>query len=84
MSSPHPHPHADPPFPPVCWDPWVLKDGDQYRLFYLSGNPDEDPWWKTGWIGGAVSSDLRQWQHLGPVLPPLARPRVGVGPHLRW
>jgi len=71
MSSPHPHPHADPPFPPVCWDPWVLKDGDQYRLFYLSGNPDEDPWWKTGWIGGAVSSDLRQWQHLGPVLPPL-------------
>lgn len=57
--------------PAACWDPWVLKDGDQYRLFYLSGQPNQEPWWKTSWICGAVSSDLKHWQHLGPVLEPL-------------
>jgi len=57
-------------FPAVCWDPWLLKDDDHYRLFYLSGNPDQDPLWKTGWIGGAVSSDLKHWQNQGPVLEP--------------
>jgi Glycosyl hydrolases family 32 N-terminal domain len=54
-----------------CWDPWILKDRDIYRLFYLSGRTDQAPWWKTSWICEAQSSDMRQWQHLGPVLQPL-------------
>jgi beta-fructofuranosidase len=62
---------TSPEFPAVCWDPWLLKDDDYYRLFYLSGNPDQDPWWKTGWIGGAISSDLKHWHNQGPVLEPL-------------
>jgi hypothetical protein len=54
-----------------CWDPWILKDRDIYRLFYLSGRTDQEPWWKTSWICEARSSDMRQWQHLGPILQPL-------------
>jgi beta-fructofuranosidase len=55
-----------------CWDPWILKDRDIYRLFYLSGRTDQDPWWKTSWICEAQSLDMRHWQHLGPVLEPLS------------
>jgi hypothetical protein len=53
------------------WDPWILKDGDVYRLFYLSGRTDQEPWWKTSWICEAQSLDMRTWEHLGPVLEPL-------------
>ncbi len=54
-----------------CWDPWILKDKEIYRLFYLSGRTDQDPWWKTSWICEAQSSDMLHWRHLGPVLQPL-------------
>ncbi len=54
------------------WDPWILKDKEIYRLFYLSGRTDQDPWWKTSWICEARSSDMLHWKHLGPVLEPLA------------
>jgi hypothetical protein len=54
-----------------CWDPWILKDDGIYRLFYLSGRTDLDPWWRTSWICGAQSADMLHWKHLGPVLEPL-------------
>ncbi len=54
-----------------CWDPWILKDEEIYRLFYLSGRTDQDPWWKTSWICEAQSSDMLHWKHFGPVLEPL-------------
>jgi hypothetical protein len=57
-----------------CWDPWILKDKEIYRLFYLSGRTDQNPWWKTSWICEAQSSDMLHWQHLGPVLQPLDSP----------
>ncbi|MEL6263070.1 MAG: family 43 glycosylhydrolase [Cyanobacteria bacterium J06631_12] len=55
-----------------CWDPWILKEEDGYRLFYLSGRTDQDPWWGTSWICGAHSQDLQRWQHMGPILEPLS------------
>ncbi len=55
-----------------CWDPWILKEAAGYRLFYLSGRTDQEPWWKTSWICEATSSDMKGWTHLGPVLEPLA------------
>ncbi|MEL6901137.1 MAG: family 43 glycosylhydrolase [Cyanobacteria bacterium J06606_4] len=55
-----------------CWDPWILKDKDTYRVFYLSGRTDQDPWWRTSWICGACSEDLQHWQHTGPILEPLS------------
>ncbi|KPQ33908.1 MAG: Glycosyl hydrolases family 43 [Phormidesmis priestleyi Ana] len=56
---------------PPQWDPWILKDKDFYRLFYLSGRTDQEPWWKTSWICEARSSDAVHWEHRGPVLQPL-------------
>lgn len=50
----------------------MLRDGEGYRLFYLSGRTDQVPWWKTSWICEAYSTDMRHWQQLGPVLEPLA------------
>ncbi|NEP17154.1 MAG: family 43 glycosylhydrolase [Leptolyngbya sp. SIO4C1] len=53
------------------WDPWIVSVEDGYRAFYLSGQPNQVPWWKTSWIGAAASPDLKQWTDLGPVLEPL-------------
>lgn len=52
------------------WDPWVLLDQGTYRLFYLGGRTDQDPWWKTSWICGATSTDFSHWQHNGTVIEP--------------
>lgn len=52
------------------WDPWMLWDGERYHLYYLSGQVDQDPWWKISWICGAQSTDGCQWNHLGQVLAP--------------
>lgn len=54
-----------------CWDPWILKVNGRYQLFYLTGSIDQDPWWKTSWICGGYSEDMRHWQHTGAVLEPL-------------
>jgi Glycosyl hydrolases family 32 N-terminal domain len=54
------------------WDPWILKDGDLYRMFYLMApkpTPDVD-FWSQGTIYGAVSGDLRTWEPTGIVLAP--------------
>ncbi len=53
---------------PMNWDPWILKDENVYRLFYLRGLEGQTPWWTVSRICGAVSTDLRQWQDLGTVL----------------
>lgn len=55
---------------PMVWDPWILKDGDLYRMFYLQGLEGQDPWWFVSNIGGAISTDLEQWEDLGTLLKP--------------
>jgi beta-fructofuranosidase len=50
------------------WDPWLLKDGDIYRLFYLLGSSKSGPWWLEGKICGAISTDLERWEDLGVIL----------------
>lgn len=32
------------PNQPMNWDPWILKTGDVYRLFYLRGLEGQIPW----------------------------------------
>ena len=46
------------------WDTWVMQDGDDYQLFYLS---------KQGGLGRAVSQDLIHWTQL-PMITNLAKP----------
>ncbi|MEW5858503.1 MAG: family 43 glycosylhydrolase, partial [Cyanobacteriota bacterium] len=53
---------------PMNWDPWILKDGDVYRLFYLRGLEGQNPWWKISKICGAISTDMKHWQDLGTIL----------------
>ncbi len=55
---------------PMNWDPWILKDGDVYRLFYLRGVEGYTPWWTVSTICGAISTDLEHWQDLGSLLEP--------------
>ncbi len=52
----------------VNWDPWILKDGDIYRLFYLRGLEGQDPWWSVSKLCGAISTDLINWQDLGTLI----------------
>lgn len=58
------------PGEPMIWDPWILKDGDVYRLFYLKGLEGQNPWWTISKICGAISTDLEHWQDLGTLLEP--------------
>lgn len=58
------------PGAPMNWDPWILRDDDRYRLFYLRGVEGQTPWWTVSKICGAVSADLQDWQDLGTVLEP--------------
>lgn len=55
---------------PMIWDPWILKDDDVYRMFYLKGLEGQNPWWTVSNICGAVSTDMHQWQDLGSILEP--------------
>ncbi|MFB2969036.1 glycoside hydrolase family 68 protein [Aerosakkonema sp. BLCC-F183] len=50
------------------WDPWILKDGDIYRLFYLGGASQLVHWWMNGTIYGAISTDMKTWQDVGALL----------------
>ena len=52
------------------WDPWILKDGDRYRVYYLEGIEGTDPWWSYSQISGAISTDLENWEPLGTLLEP--------------
>ena len=58
------------PRQPMDWDPWIVKTGDLYRLYYLRGLEGQTPWWTVSNICGAVSDDLRHWQDLGTLLKP--------------
>lgn len=55
---------------PMNWDPWILKDGDRYRMFYLQGTEGQTPWWTVSNLCGAVSTDLYHWEDLGILLKP--------------
>ena len=57
----------------LTWDPWILKDDDIYRLYYLAGAKVVDPrapWWTEASIYGAISNDLKHWQDVGAILEP--------------
>ncbi len=54
----------------LTWDPWIFKDGNLYRVFYLIGNPKDAPAWSIGAIGSAISTDLKHWEDCGIVLKP--------------
>lgn len=60
----------------MVWDPWILKDGDTYRMFYLQGLEGQNPWWTVSKICGAISTDLQHWQNLGTILE--------ANPHNDW
>jgi beta-fructofuranosidase len=53
-----------------AWDPWLFKDGDLYRLFYLTGPEGLTPWWRYSQINGAISTDLLNWQDIGTIVEP--------------
>jgi len=52
------------------WDPWLFKDENNYRLFYLNGAGKKDAFWKEGTIYGALSSDLKHWTDPRVILEP--------------
>jgi beta-fructofuranosidase len=54
------------------WDPWLFKDRDIYRLFYLKA-PKPEPstnFWSQGTVYEATSKDLQNWDLLGVALAP--------------
>ena len=55
---------------PMIWDPWILKDDNIYRMFYLKGLEGQNPWWTVSNICGAISTDMDTWQDLGSILEP--------------
>lgn len=52
------------------WDPWIFKDDDIYRVFYLIGHNSVTPFWNAGEIASAISKDLKIWEFLGICLKP--------------
>lgn len=52
----------------MVWNPWMLKDGDIYRLFYLQRLEGQIPWWTISKICGAISTDMKHWQDFGTIL----------------
>lgn len=52
------------------WDSWLFKDGDTYRLFYLTTNKQVPEFWSVGEVGSAISADMKKWDYLGVVLQP--------------
>lgn len=47
-----------------CMNPWVLREGDQYRLFYAGG--DDRSVHRIG-FGTASTTDLKNWNRIGPL-----------------
>ncbi len=50
------------------WDPWIVKDRNIYRMFFLLGNKFAEPFWVTGNIGYSISYDLKNWLYQGVAL----------------
>ncbi|MEO2015925.1 MAG: hypothetical protein ABGZ53_16315 [Fuerstiella sp.] len=47
-----------------CMNPWVVRDGQSYRLFYSGGGDDQKQ--KIG-FGTAAVDDLTKWTRVGPL-----------------
>ncbi len=47
-----------------CMNPWVVRDGQSYRLFYSGGGDDQK---QTIGVGTAAIDDLTQWTRVGPI-----------------
>ncbi|MCP4787676.1 MAG: hypothetical protein GY903_16820 [Fuerstiella sp.] len=47
-----------------CMNPWVVRDGQSYRLFYSGGGDDQKQ--RIG-VGTAAINDLTQWTRVGPL-----------------
>ncbi|MCP4173820.1 MAG: hypothetical protein GY758_23955 [Fuerstiella sp.] len=47
-----------------CMNPWVVRDGQAYRLFYSGGGDDQKQ--KIG-VGTAAIDDLSTWNRVGPL-----------------
>jgi len=52
------------------WDPWILRDGSEYKLFFLAGPKFKKPFWIKGIILSATSSDFEEWTFQGLALKP--------------
>ena len=51
------------------WDAMLFKDDNIYRLLYLTGDASSNPFWTTGEIAAAISTDLQTWQYQGITIP---------------
>ena len=47
-----------------CMNPWAVRDGETYRLFYSGGGIDQKQ--RIG-VGTAAIDDLTQWTRVGPL-----------------
>ncbi len=52
------------------WDAILFRDNDRYLLYYLTASRTVKPFWSAGSMEAAQSTDLQNWQYLGPVLEP--------------
>ncbi len=52
------------------WDPWILRNGNEYKVFFLAGPEFKSPFWSSGLILSASSSDLKRWSFQGVALSP--------------
>ncbi|QDL09319.1 beta-fructosidase [Brasilonema octagenarum UFV-E1] len=43
------------------WDPWIVKNSDEYILFSLASLAFYEPFWSEGIILQFVSKDLKRW-----------------------
>ena len=67
------HFNSDFNYGPSCvWDPWLVPDGDVYRVFYLMEGRNDRVFWQHGNMCVGISQDLKTWQYLGVALAPSA------------
>jgi len=58
------------------WDPFLLKEKDKYRLFYLNSEHITSRFWMYGEIASATSIDMENWDYIGVIHRP--------NPNLEW
>lgn len=52
------------------WDPMLVRHKGRYLLLFLTGLTANKPFWNQGEIHAAESTDLREWNYLGPAITP--------------
>ncbi|RRR97514.1 glycoside hydrolase family protein [Glycomyces terrestris] len=63
-------------FDEACRDPWVYREGGEWRMLFTARTEGLEPARERGVVGRARSADLDEWE----VLPPLNRPdALGFG-----